>query len=235
MRLVCRRDRLASGRTLPRSSFGCPDFSERRKPVTRFLRTRRRPGFTLIELLVVIAIIAVLIALLVPAVQKVREAANVSTCKNNLKQIGLAFHNYHSAHGWLPPARIDDGATWAVFILPYIEQDNLHKLWDYNKPWPDQSAACLAAAQSSPPKLYFCPSRRAPMVSKAGDNGNGIGGWLPYLPGDFVFNNRPHVPGPCSDYAVCSSDISDPLPSKDWRSKDGTGAFVTQDNPSGFP
>ena len=96
------------------------------------------PAFTLIELLVVIAIIAILIGMLLPAVQKVREAAARAQCMNNLKQIGLAFHNYHAANDALPPARIDDGATWAVFVLPYIEQDNLHRLFDYLKPWPDQ-------------------------------------------------------------------------------------------------
>ncbi len=99
---------------------------------------RRFRGFTLIELLVVIAIIAVLIALLLPAVQQAREAARRSSCKNNLKQYGLAIHNYHDVYNCIPPASNDTGqwtsyaVGWQVRILPFTDQAPLYALMDFS-------------------------------------------------------------------------------------------------------
>ncbi len=94
---------------------------------------RKSRGFTLIELLVVIAIIAILIALLLPAVQQAREAARRSQCKNNMKQIGLAMHNYHEVNNGFPVGNYSCcWGTWIVGILPYIDQAPLYKNYNFN-------------------------------------------------------------------------------------------------------
>ncbi len=150
--------------------------------MARFVRRfqRGRTAFTLIELLVVIAIIGVLIGLLLPAVQKVREAANRMSCQNNLKQLGLAVHSYHDTYGQFPPARVcrEACATWPVLVMPFMEQDNVFKLWNStNPPFPWQYKNQPPAAQQALIKSFFCPTRRSPFTSPANRNGGTNGGF----------------------------------------------------------
>jgi len=121
----------------------------------------RRSAFTLIELLVVIAIIATLIALLLPAVQQAREAARRTQCKNHLKQLGLALHNYHDAHSIFPPGSVNSNAISAfVFLLPYLDLAPQYQLWNFNV---TQADSLNNTADGVPVSSYFCPTR--PRVS----------------------------------------------------------------------
>jgi prepilin-type N-terminal cleavage/methylation domain-containing protein len=153
------------------------------------LDLRNRPrGFTLIELLVVIAIIATLIALLVPAVQKVRESAARTQCANHLKQLGVAVHAYHGTHKTLPPASLggDGEVSWAVLLLPFIEQDPLYKSWDLSLRYTYYRHPANVVAAQIP--VYYCPSRRSLRhLSVSGDTMSPWGG-SPGALGDYAGN-----------------------------------------------
>ncbi len=167
--------------------------------MTRFPLRRTGKGFTLVELLVVITIIGILVSLMMPAVQSAREAARRLQCANNLKQIGLAIHSFHSAQGALPPTHIDiagpssnssnsstwtyyGGGTWMAVILPYLEQQALFKQLDLTQNYnagPNPAAHAQAGGVLA---VYQCPTRRS---------------------GVTLSDNQPQV-GPTGDYAVSS-------------------------------
>ena len=138
-----------------------------------------RSGFTLVELLVVIAIIGVLVSLLLPAVQMAREAANRAECGNNMKQLGLAAQMFHDTTKRLPPGRtnitnVGDGMTWAVFMMPQMEQRPLYDRYNISKPFAQQDPETVKVEVPG----YYCPSRRrGPTISyNEGNTDNGLVG-----------------------------------------------------------
>jgi prepilin-type N-terminal cleavage/methylation domain-containing protein/prepilin-type processing-associated H-X9-DG protein len=159
-------------------------------------RSRRSRAFTLIELLVVIAIIAILIALLLPAVQQAREAARRTQCKNNMKQLGLAFHNYHDVtktfpYGWSLSGNNLHLSTWGLMVLPYLDQGPLYNQINSGVPCINeagsvgfQTAAIIAqnmAAIKTPLTVFMCPSTTGPVLHNYTLPANAGGAGVPPL------------------------------------------------------
>jgi prepilin-type N-terminal cleavage/methylation domain-containing protein/prepilin-type processing-associated H-X9-DG protein len=196
------------------------------------------PAFTLIELLVVIAIIGVLVGLLLPAVQKVREAAARAKCQNNLKQLALATLGYHDANQAFPPARLafrpgevppftgyepDLGfPTWLVRVLPFVEQEPAFRRWDLHLPYDAHPDPVRLAAVST----YLCPSRRGAenAVTPSGSFGAVV------LPCGCTFGGQAVSGGSVSDYGGNMGDLSpgsSGLPTDFYWGGNGTGVLVS--------
>src|SRR5207253_8153765 len=167
----------------------------------------RSAGFTLVELLVVTAIVSVLMALLLAAVQRVREAANRAKCANNLRQVGLAILQYHDTSLQLPATFIrQDWATWAVLILPYIEQSNEYKLWDTQLRYYDQANRNNSSLDPTGRNIptYFCPSRRSAGGLSTANGTTETTQDVPSMGHLAGYSSFTHRAGGLGDYAACN-------------------------------
>jgi len=156
-------------------------------------RHSHRPGFTIVELLVVVAIIATLVALLLPAVQSAREAARRTQCSNNLKQLGLALHEYHNTHQRFPAGVVaesdsaksgdfrDGDHSGFALLLPFLEQQNLHDLYDFASPWRSDNNR---TARQTRLNVFLCPSSGSEVPQDGGVTG---------APIDFAFSKGPRA------------------------------------------
>lgn len=151
---------------------------------------KRGAGFTLVELLVVIAIIGILVALLLPAVQAAREAARRMSCSNNMKQMGIALHNYHDTYKTLPPGKITEGnccsahsgTSWAISILPYLEQGGLSDQYDFSA---STIMANFTAFRQTRIEAYLCPSDHFPDQLEVPDSGPAPSQNAEFQPGSY--------------------------------------------------
>jgi prepilin-type N-terminal cleavage/methylation domain-containing protein len=171
-------------------------------------RISRLTAFTLVELLVVIAIIGILVALLLPAIQQARESARRAQCMNNLKQIGLAAHNFHDTKNGLPIGRVMcHHGTWASELWPYLEEAAISSLWDPVKAFWYQPQK----AREAQVPVYFCPSRRVPpQLSVLGQD----------------WRKGQDVQGATADYSACVGDGTDSFKVLDYYDKGANGVIL---------
>jgi prepilin-type N-terminal cleavage/methylation domain-containing protein len=162
---------------------------------------KRKSGFTLVELLVTISIIGILIGMLLPAVQMVREAARRTHCMNNLRQLGIAIHNYEGARQLYPPSRAaDEFLTWPVFLMPFLEQNNLYDKLDNRRKYQDQDPEVLKI----PVPALLCASRSRPdvPVSFWESNGKPVGAL-----GDYAGNAGSQINFPYDRWALFDEPV----------------------------
>jgi prepilin-type N-terminal cleavage/methylation domain-containing protein len=203
----------------------------------KFFCRRIRCGFTLVELLVVIAIIGILIALLLPAVQAAREAARRAQCSNNLKQIALACHSFHDINNAFPPSDMGDNwAPWAVFVLPFIEQQSAYENWNLKLRYYVQSSTA-----SVDPTTFHCPNRVNTVTRRLAGDSRSFGGTSYTGPSGFsdyacAMGTKDHTETPNFDGAFCrvwefkhSATAGNSVSVNRWGNANQTDAFESYD------